>query len=297
MNGQPGGPQPSSAAGAGGFLARIAARAEGGSAPGQLRPRPVSRFEQVRDDWEADGYERFADSSRDLDPTPPHGTWAAPTAAPLVAENVLPRPPRAVAAGADDRAFGVDRRVVAGAEEAAVEVRAEAARGWPHAFVAEAESVSPAAAGAPSAAASSAGATSARPALPRRSDTASPDPAPVAPSARAARGESHEAHDGRPPAPRPGRERPEAPESQRPSAAAEGAVLPERVDRSEQRSVAARRRQGPQSSAAPVVHVTIGRVEVRAVPPGPARAERSRPEEPAVAALDQYLRRRARSRG
>ncbi|MFC5884183.1 hypothetical protein RMN57_06885 [Kitasatospora sp. CM 4170] len=55
------------------------------------------------------------------------------------------------------------------------------------------------------------------------------------------------------------------------------------------------RRQAP--APAPVVHVTIGRVEVRAVPASAAPAERVRPEEPAVATLDQYLRNRARSRG
>jgi hypothetical protein len=52
-------------------------------------------------------------------------------------------------------------------------------------------------------------------------------------------------------------------------------------------------RSTPSDSAAGEVHVTIGRIEVRAVPaPAPA-APRPKPATPAVMSLDQYLRRRA----
>ncbi|WP_282108120.1 hypothetical protein [Streptomyces sp. RK31] len=40
--------------------------------------------------------------------------------------------------------------------------------------------------------------------------------------------------------------------------------------------------------------MTIGRVEVRALPTGAGAPERARPPEPAVSGLEQYLRRRTR---
>lgn len=46
-----------------------------------------------------------------------------------------------------------------------------------------------------------------------------------------------------------------------------------------------------QESPAPAIHVTIGRIEVRATPPTPAKVEKRQPQTPAVS-LDEYLRQR-----
>jgi hypothetical protein len=44
--------------------------------------------------------------------------------------------------------------------------------------------------------------------------------------------------------------------------------------------------------AAPIIHVTIGRIEVRATAPQAAAAPARRASAPAVMTLDEYLRRR-----
>jgi hypothetical protein len=63
------------------------------------------------------------------------------------------------------------------------------------------------------------------------------------------------------------------------------------------RAVAPPAAVAPEASASPtVVHVTIGRIEVRAATADGAAARRSQPtDKPAVTTLDAYLRRRAAS--
>ena len=46
-----------------------------------------------------------------------------------------------------------------------------------------------------------------------------------------------------------------------------------------------------QESPAPAIHVTIGRIEVRATPPTPAKVEKRQPQTAPVS-LDEYLRQR-----
>ncbi|MBP0452552.1 hypothetical protein J5Y04_23835 [Kitasatospora sp. RG8] len=59
---------------------------------------------------------------------------------------------------------------------------------------------------------------------------------------------------------------------------------------------AAGRHPAPAPAPTPVVNVSIGRIEVRAVPSTSAADRRDRSEEPAVTTLDQYLRRRSGGR-
>jgi hypothetical protein len=104
------------------------------------------------------------------------------------------------------------------------------------------------------------------------------------------------------PAPTEGAVQPERAgwEEQAAWAAAFAEAGPERVERSAPLRAAAHRRPPAVAGESTTVHVTIGRVEVRAVPGGPGphtRPDRGRAGEPATTTLDQYLRRRAQGQG
>ncbi|GAA2809435.1 hypothetical protein GCM10010505_39470 [Kitasatospora aburaviensis] len=322
MTEQPGraGPPTTAArgAGTGGFLTRIAARAAGASGAGRLRPRPLSRFEPVPHGAgaELDGFPAGAAfdlaTGRVADPAGRSSGFggAAAEGVPSVARPGRGPSPLPPAGGSADALPPGTGSPGAGPDPDRVPDRAEApARSWWVEAPAEAWSgragvaeepppfAAPPGESAPSTGAGRPGPApagrSAQPADARRladggRDAGDPEAGPAARSGRtggppvvAAGG----AFDGRGPA---GAEGPAFP------GLAESAGPADPVGRRE-RWAPPGRRQAP--APAPVVHVTIGRVEVRAVPASAAPAERVRPEEPAVATLDQYLRNRARSRG
>ncbi|MFF2043765.1 hypothetical protein ACFVVX_25425 [Kitasatospora sp. NPDC058170] len=313
MSEQPGRTAPPTA-GAGGFLARIAARAEGVSGPGRLRPRPVSRFERLREDGGAapDGSPGGADPYPD-----PASPWSAPPvgAARQATDRFAPAGPSAgPRAGSPDRPGGA---ADAGSSVDPRPSRTTPARPGPAGSAGSAGSVRPAErAEQLSAAAWSGLAAAVGAASDEASAPAGPEQAPRTAEGRPAAGPAADrtdadgradgadraardglaGRDGPRPRPRsrsaPGRSEP--PDRRPPSAAHSDEPL-DGVGPTEWPMPQARR--GRPSAPAPVVHVTIGRVEVRAVPAGPTGPERGRSEEPAVTTLDQYLRRRARDRG
>lgn len=301
MNGQPGAPR-SADAGAGGFLARMAARAQGGSEWGRLRPRPLSRFEQIRDEREATVPARLAGPDTLADPgLPPDDARALPGEDQPLAGQPPAWPPRMP--GPAGRPTG------AGAEagDATDAQRVDPGGRRPDASGARSEAVGAASSGAaPIAAMPAAGAVAPHHRRPLgTASTEGPGGMPDGPDGLDDRSANEQSRDvlgesgGPRPASRSGRGPVEArgPQLPAPAPAADAGTSHDRADRSVQRAGAVRRPVAAPPPAAPVVHVTIGRIEVRAVPATPAAPERSRPAEPAVATLDQYLRRRARSRG
>ncbi|MFJ3789655.1 hypothetical protein [Kitasatospora sp. NPDC090091] len=319
MTGQPGraGPSTTAAApgaGSGGFLTRIAARAAGAGGAGRLRPRPLSRFEPVPDGGGAELDTFPAGAAFDLatswttslvtepaGPSSGFGLAAAAGVPSVTRPGRGPWPVHPASGPADALPLGTGRPVET--DPAPAEAWA-AARPWWVEAPAEAWSgragaqdeplVFPAPAGE---AAPPTGDGAAGPAAAGR-------PAPSADARRSAGGGRDAGASAAGPAARPGRTGgfPAAATAggafdERGPAGAAGPALPEPAEPTGRRERWAPpgRRQSP--APAPVVHVTIGRVEVRAVAASATPVERVRPEEPAVATLDQYLRNRARSRG
>jgi len=87
-------------------------------------------------------------------------------------------------------------------------------------------------------------------------------------------------------APRSGERQPR--EERMPSAA-----LRPRVDVAERGPFPTRREE---AAPAPIIQVSIGRIEVRATPP-PAQAPRPRPSAPSAVSLEDYLRQRSKGEG
>ncbi|MFG3055784.1 hypothetical protein ACGFZP_33215 [Kitasatospora sp. NPDC048239] len=314
MSEQPGRTAPPTA-GAGGFLARIAARAEGVSEPGRLRPRPVSRFERLREDGGAapDGSPGGADQYPD--PAPP---WSARPAG-AARWPAAPPAPTGPPAGRPDQTAGSEGARLRGAPAGeAAGTGPSADLGWPRSTSARptptrkssartgpagpAEEPSAAAWQGLAAAAGAAPDGAFAPSGPGQAPPTAEGRPATGPAADRAERDALAAPDGLTDPdgawfpPRPAGDRSVLPEEPSPIADFADSTEPlDGVGRSEWPMPQTRR--GRPSAPAPVVHVTIGRVEVRAVPAGPTGPERVRSEEPAVTTLDQYLRRRARERG
>ena len=269
------------APGAEGFLARIAARAGGPDGPGLVRPRPVTRFEPATAAFPVGEFGLAGDEIR--------------TALPLEFEHTdeVPGEP-ATAAPARSALPGAASRTAVEAlppgEGAALDPRPPAAPRGP------APADPPPAADPPSAVVASVGAPDD---AERRQYGVGSGPADFPePSA------SHEPLDR----PEPGERGtgskwrgdpfvpPEPhwyPNPSETTESAGGAALEDPGGPGQDRAHMRHRPQSP-GAPGPSVHVTIGRVEVRAVPPGASAPGRARPPEPVVSSLEQYLRRRTR---
>ncbi|MGA4966935.1 hypothetical protein [Streptomyces pseudogriseolus] len=261
------------APGAVGFLARIGARAGGPGDPGLVRPRPATRFEPAAEVPPAGGTGTVGDGLR---PAPPIGPAPGgpgdagpeePAAAPV--RSAPPRAAPGTAAGAPSAGTeaAIRPRPPAPPRRPAPAAPAAAPQGGPGGEEPR-DGAGPGPAGPPEPGADHE--------PPPRAEPREPAPGRILPGDRSA-----------PPEPYwyPGpADPPQAP----------GGTPPNEPGGAAQGRAAARHRPQTAGALRPSVRVTIGRVEVRALPTGAGAPERARPPEPAVSGLEQYLRRRTR---